>query len=314
MSLILRHAAVGSLATAVFLADASSLLAQVSFPERCGTGLPSTEKAGYTPLPRGDVFCPLVADPKAAHSFASVLQERSGSGPVRANSNLASVGIGDMFGLGRWNGSRPGDGVQLSLSAAVFAQFDLEAPSYDLLNADYIVGIPLTIRRGRGSMRLRVYHQSSHLGDEYLLREPPQRRDRENLSFEAVEATLSVDAGALRFYGGGERLINREPEDLAATIVHGGAEFRPMTWIIPLGGLGGFRFLAATDVKTSEEHDWKPSVSARAGLEYDRARGTQPPGRRWGVFAEYYQGPSPYGQFFRERVQYAGVGVHFGGF
>lgn len=308
-----RHRDVVSLAACLAMTGAP-LLAQVSFPDRCGTGLSRTEKARYTPLPRGDVFCPLVADPKSPHSFVSILQERSDTGNVQVSANLASVGIGDMFGLGRWSGKRPGDGVQLSLSAAVFAQFDLGAPSFDLLNADYVIGLPLTIRRGRGSLRLRVYHQSSHLGDEYLLREPPSRRDRENLSFESLETTLSIDAGPLRLYGGGERLLNREPAALAGTIAHAGFEFRPVGWALPLGHLGGFRFLAATDVKTSKEHAWKPSVSARAGLEYDRASGTELSGRRWGLFAEYYQGPSPYGQFFRERVRYSGVGVHFGGF
>lgn len=310
----LTRGAAPLLLAASIIAAGAPLSAQESYPERCGTGLTRAEKPGYTPLPRGDVFCPLVADPKAPHSFVSGLREQAGSGTARSAGNLASVGIGDMYGLGRWAGAHPGDGVQLSLSAAVFAQFDLGAPSYDLLNADYIIGIPVTMRRGRGSMRLRLYHQSSHLGDEYLLREPPARRDRENLSFEALEATLSLDAGAFRVYGGAERLINREPVDLAATVLHGGAEFRPMAWIIPFGSLGGFRFLAATDVKTSDEHDWKPSVSARAGLEYDGKRGTQPPGRRWGLFAEYYEGPSPYGQFFRERVQFTGLGIHFGGF
>jgi hypothetical protein len=313
MPQISRPIAVSSLVATLALSGAP-LLAQSSYPERCGTGLSRTENVGYTPLPRGNVFCPLVADPKSVHSFVSIVHERSDSGRVQSSGNLASVGIGDMFGLGRWSGKHPGDGVQLSLSASVFAQFDLGAPSYDLLNADYVIGLPLTIRRGRGSLRFRVYHQSSHLGDEYLLREPAARRDRENLSFESVETILSVDAGPLRLYGGGELLLNREPADLAQSVAHAGAEFRPMSWVVPLGHLGGFRFLSAADVKSSKEHDWKPSVSARAALEYDRARGTEPPGRRWGVFAEYYEGPSPYGQFFREHVRYAGVGVHFGGF
>lgn len=308
-----RTAISGACAAAIVLAT-SSLVAQSSYPDRCGSGIPKSEQSGYTPLPRGDVFCPLVADPKAPHSFVSIVDERAGSGASPSTGRLASVGIGDKFGLGRWSGSQPGDGVQLSLTGAVFAQFALQTASYDLLNADYVIGIPLTIRRGKGSMRIRVYHQSSHLGDEYLLREPADRRDRENLSFESVDMTLSVDAGPWRVYGGGERLLNREPADLAETVVHAGAEFRPMTWVIPLRSLGGFRFLAGIDAKSSGEHDWKPSVSVRAGLEYDRAKGGDLPGRRWGLFAEYYEGPSPYGQFFRERVQYAGVGVHFGGF
>jgi hypothetical protein len=40
----------------------------------------------------------------------------------------------------------PGDGVQLDAEGAVFAQFDYEAPSKDLINADYTIGFPLTFR------------------------------------------------------------------------------------------------------------------------------------------------------------------------
>jgi hypothetical protein len=199
------------------------------------------------------------------------------------------------------------------LSAGVFAQFDLGTPSYDLVNADYVVGLPLTVRRGAFSSRLRIYHQSSHLGDEYLLREPPDRRDRENLSFEALEWIVSADGGPIRVYGGGEMLFSRTPEDLGRYTAHGGFELRPSPRILPLGALGGFRFVAATDVKSSEEQDWKPAISARAGLEYDRA-GTDATARRWGIFGEFYTGPSPYGQFFREKVRLIGLGVHFGGF
>lgn len=293
---------------------AAPMGAQTAAPTRCGVGIPASERTGYVPLPRGDVFCPLVADPKASRSFASLLRHESGDELSDTELDIASVGIGDAFGLGRWNGSKPGDGVQVSLAAGVFAQFDLGTQSYDLLNADYVVGLPLTIRRGWFSTRIRFYHQSSHLGDEYLLREPPDRQDRENLTFEALEWLLSADAGPLRLYGGGEVLFRREPEDLGRYVAHGGVEFRPLVRILPLGSLGGFRLVMAGDVKSSEEQDWEPAISARAGLEYDRAPGSDVTARRWGIFAEFYNGPSPYGQFFREKVRLLGVGIHFGGF
>ena len=294
--------------------SAMPAFAQTSAPARCGVGIPASDQQGYVPLPRGDVFCPLIADPKSFHSFASFLNHESGDDLTDATLTIASVGIGDAFGLGRWNGSQPGDGFQFGLSAGVFAQFDLGSESYDLLNADYVVGLPITFRRGWFSTRVRLYHQSSHLGDEYLLREPPDRQDHENLSFEAVELLLSADGGPLRIYGGGEWLFNQSPEDLGSYTAHGGIELRPAARIIPLGSLGGFRFVAAADVKSSEEQDWDAAFSARAGLEYDRAGGTDATARRWGIFAEFYTGPSPYGQFFREKVQLAGVGIHFGGF
>jgi hypothetical protein len=284
-----------------------------SAPARCGIGSHAGER-GYVPLPRGDVFCPLVSDPKAIRSFASYLRHESGDDLADAELDIASVGIGDSFGLGRWTGSKAGDGVQLSATAGVFAQFDLGTESYDLLNSDFIVGLPLTIRNGWFSTRIRVYHQSSHLGDEYLSREPADRQDREDLSFESLEWILSADGGPLRAYGGGEMLFRRVPEDLGRYVVHGGLELRPLARVIPLGTLGGFRFVAAGDVKSSEEQDWKPAISARAGLEYDRAGSEDATARRYGVFAEFYTGPSPYGQFFREKVRLMGIGIHFGGF
>ena len=292
------------------LGIASRVVAQIPASTRCGVGIPASEVSGYVPLPRGDVFCPLLADPKGQRSFVSYLHETSDQGDM----NVGSVGISDAFGLLRVGGPKPGDGFQVSLAGSVFAQFDLGTASYDLLNADYVVGLPLTFRRGWFSTRVRIYHQSSHLGDEYLLREPADRQDRENLSFEAVEWLLSADGGPMRIYGGGEWLFNQSPEDLGTYTAHGGIELRPQARIIPLGSLGGFRFVAAADVKSSEEQDWDPAFSARGGLEYDRAGGTDATARRWGIFAEFYTGPSPYGQFFREKVRLAGVGIHFGGF
>lgn len=274
--------------------------------ERCGLRIPTSEQKGYAGLPSGDVFCPLMADPKGLHSFLSY-QRTVGEDDLL--STIGSVGIADQFGIARWNGSTPGNGVQLSLAGGIFAQFDLGTPSYDLLNADYIVGLPLTIRKDAFSMRLRVYHQSSHLGDEFLLRsEDP---DRVNLSFEAAEAIVSVEGPLLRLYGGGELLFHKSPDELETYVAHGGAELRPLNSAISLGSAGGIRPVAAIDLKASQEQEWKPSISIRAGIEFERTRDADPPSRRWSLLFESYRGPSPYGQFFAQKIQYFGIGAHF---
>ena len=273
---------------------------------RCGLRLPSSEVRSIVGLPTGDVFCPLVADPKGMRSFLSYQRT---IGEDDSLTTIGAIGIADEFGIVRWGGSRLGNGVQLSLQAGIFAQFDLDSESFDLLNADYIVGLPLTMHAGWFSARARLYHQSSHLGDEFLLR--PQDSVRVNLSFESAEMILSADAGPLRLYGGGEYLFNRSPDDLEHYVAHGGVELRPMRPSLPMGPLGLVRTVAAVDLKASQEQDWKPSVSVRAGLEFDRRRMSDPPARRWSLLFESYSGPSPYGQFFREKIQYAGLGIHF---
>lgn len=48
----------------------------------------------------------------------------------------------DMRTFQAWKkfGVHFGDGLRLGISAAVFAHFNLDAPSLDLINPDYIVG------------------------------------------------------------------------------------------------------------------------------------------------------------------------------
>ena len=300
-------ATLASLASSAGVAADGHAQAQVPASTRCAVGIPSSETTGYVPLPRGDVFCPLLADPKGQRSFVSYLHETSDDGDM----DLGSVGISEEFGLFRVNGSKPGTGFQMSLNGSVFAQFDLDVSSYDLLNADYTIGIPMTFRVGAFSTRLRLYHQSSHLGDELLLREDNPDFQRENISFESAEAIVSLDGGAFRVYGGGEYLLRRDPPDLERSVLHGGIELRPAQRLVSFGNVAGMRFVAGADVKFSEQQDWDPAISIRTGFEFDRPHDTDPPGRRWGLLFEMFDGPSPYGQFFRQDVRQIGLGIHF---
>lgn len=258
--------------------------------------------AGLTPdtvpFPTGDLFWALLADPKQPGFFVSV---REYDTPID-NATLAAVGFGETFGLYRREGKRAGDGLQVSISGALFAQFNLDAPSADLVNADYIIGIPVTYRHGPWSSRIRLYHQSSHLGDEFLLRARPERI---NLSFESLEMLVSYDWRQLRIYGGGEYLLNREPEDLEREGLHGGLEYRGQTpW------LWGGRLVGGLDLKSWREHDWAVDTSLKVGLEFGGA--PQPGRRRLRVMAEAYDGYSPHGQFYDDEIDYFGVGVYLG--
>ena len=273
-----------------------------SYPRRCGAFFGN--ESGFIPLPRGDVFCPLIADPKAIRSFVSY--QRGDEADFARD--IVAVGIGDQFGSFRVAGKRLGDGFQLGLAAAVFAQFDVNTSSSDLLNADYLIGLPLSFRHGGFSSRLRVYHQSSHLGDEFLLREDPP--ERENLSFESADLLLSQDIGALRGYAGGEYFFHREPQSLPKKLLHGGVELRPRA-SATLGTLALVRMIAAADVKAVSDTTWRFGVSLRAGLEIGRPRETELSGRRWSFLFEYYDGPSPYGQFHRSDLRLMGLGIHF---
>jgi hypothetical protein len=249
-------------------------------------------------FPLGDLFQPLIADPKQPQFHASFEHFKS----LETQYTKASVGFGETFGLYRYLGTREGDGLQLSLEAGIFGQFNLSKPSADLINADYTIGFPLTYRYGINSLRFRVYHQSSHLGDETLLGDNPP--ERINLSFEATELIYSVDWRGLRMYGGGEYLIHKEPTDLKPLSGHWGLEYQGDHPIFLK-----FRPIIGADMKSLEEHDWDIDTSIKAGFEF----GYPNPGqRRMRIMAEWYSGYDPYGQFYNNKVEYYGLGVSLG--
>ena len=278
--------------------------AQAVDAPRCGSGVHESEALGLVAFPSDQIFCPVLADPKEPRSFASLLRGTFPSieKPSGKGTTIASVGLGDSFGLVRWGGPNAGEGVQLDLVGAIFAQFDLDSASNDLINADYIIGLPLTVRRDGFSVRARVYHQSSHLGDEYLLRS--SEIQRENLSFESVELLVSQELGPLRLYGGGERIFRRDPDTVKPSLLHTGVELRS-------GRAGLVQLVSGVDLKSTEQHNWSQAVSGRAGLELARAERGGHPLRLVTILLEVYKGPSPYGQFFQEDISYVGVGIHF---
>jgi hypothetical protein len=249
-------------------------------------------------FPTGNLFRPLLADPKQAQFFASIDRFKSSG----KRYTMASVGFGETFGMYRFFGSREGDGLQLSVEGALFAQFNLNTTSYDLINADYTIGIPVTYRYGDNSLRFRIYHQSSHLGDEFLQSlNPPERV---NLSYEAIDLIYSREWRGWRVYGGGEYLVHKEPADLRPMSAHWGIEYRgskPLVW--------NGRPIAGVDMKSFEEHNWAINTSVKAGLEFGHPNPGQ---RRLRLMAEWYKGFDPRGQFYNNKVEYYGMGISLG--
>ncbi len=61
------------------------------------------------------------------------------------------------------------------------------------------------------------------------------------------------------------------------------------------------------DVQERQETAWHPSISVRAGIELVSPVKSR---RRIQLLLEYYHGDNPNGQFYRERVDYYGIGLY----
>jgi hypothetical protein len=257
-------------------------------------------------LAKNNLFKPLIADPRWPH-FSAAYQRYIDDEQLR---NVAAVSFGETFSLVRFRG--PWDSLmEFGIKAGVFAFFDLDAESSDLINADYLVGLPLSFKQGNLSNITNVFHQSSHLGDEFLLRGRADKRV--NLSYEAVSSIFSYqlpkDAlnGVLdgfRLYGGGGYIFRKEPSDLDPWSAQSGLEFYSPWPLLD----GAVLPVAGVDLQFRQESDWNTDISLRAGLQF------QDPdffSRKMQLLLEYYHGKSPNGQFYERDIESFGIGVHF---
>jgi hypothetical protein len=248
-------------------------------------------------LPAGHLFQSLLADPRWPH-FSAAYRYYLGHPEL---AHVGAVSFGETIPLFRGNGFADSQ-WEAGIQAGVFALFQMDAPSKDLLNADYFASVFGTWRRGPFSVLGRVFHQSSHLGDELLLR---TRLERVNLTYESVDLKLSYDLPwGFRVYGGGGYLFDQEPASLNPWAAQGGVEFRS-PWTIAAGYV---RPVVAVDLQSRDENKWNVDLSVRGGIQLENVRVLE---RNLQLLVEYFNGNSSDGQFYKRRVEYLGLGAHF---
>ena len=264
------------------------------------------EISSVEPFPGPSVFLPLLADPRWPH-FSAAYHYYLGD---KALQHAATVSFGESFSLVRFHVNSHSD-IDLGIHAGVFAIFDLGSKSFDLLNADYLVGLPIAYRNGKFSALFRTFHQSSHLGDEFLLRHSAPTRV--NLSYEMLDVLGSYEwPWGFRTYAGAGYIVHNEPH-LDPISTQGGIEWvgseegglQLVTQrVAPLSRFK-VRPIAAFDVKYHQEGGWAGDYSPRIGVQL--SRGTT---RNFQLLLEYFHGKSPNGQFYVNNVEYVGIGGH----
>lgn len=260
-------------------------------------------------LPETEVFRPLLADTKEPRFAASLRYTDVHEGELtRQRSDDAYwsgvVAFAENFPLYGYHPS-PCRGLQVGMAGGVFSSFNLDTISENLVDSDFRVAIPVTARLGRWSARLQIYHQSSHLGDEFILEN--EMIDRYEFTFEAVEGLISYGVGPWRVYGGGGGIVHRvvEMRRLYAQI---GGEWRLPAWSIGANEDHVLQPLVGLDIQSFQTRDWGVTASFKGGL----ASGGRSRHRRIRLMVVMLTGYAPFGQFFRNnRMTSGGLELQF---
>jgi len=194
-------------------------------------------------------------------------------------------------------GPRP---IVLGIGSQVYGRFSLDDSKTALISVDWVAGLNATALLGRLAATMEIYHESSHLGDEYGDRFQARRLD---WSREVIAGWATYSTGRWRFTGGGSYVLYDGlslPKTAAALgLDFGGGRNQALTRAVePVLGL----YIEATAATA-----WRLSNSAKLGLAFRRGEGT----RRVGVALIAHDGLSTQRQFFQQESQYWGLEVRF---
>jgi hypothetical protein len=255
--------------------------------------LNQTYKIEQKLIPKNDLFIPLVADPRESKYSITYKYFNVRKGD---NFNAGVVSFGDHFPIVNLV---PNDRslVQFGIDGSLFSTFDIDVESKDLLNSDFIFGLWAAYRQDALSTRLRLYHNSSHLGDEFVIKNPD--RARENSSYEELEITASYEWMYARAYIGTGAII-RTKHSIKPWTIQTGLEFR-----LPIEN-ASYEIIAASDIQVRERQHWGADQTYHIGLRWGKANE-----RHIRIVSEIATGFFPDGQFFEERLSYFGLGIYF---
>jgi hypothetical protein len=234
------------------------------------------------------------ASPRVNGLVARALSIRRGEsrfGPEQEG----EVILGENFPLlALQRGPRP---IVLGIGSQAYGRFSLDDSKSALISLDWVASLNTTALVGPWALTLQLYHESSHLGDEYADHFGAGRLD---WTREVVAAWATYDAGTLHLTGGASYVLDdglNLPRPAAALgIDFVGHRGRASAHAVqPVIGL----FTEATSAT-----QWRLSNSAKLGLTVSR------PGRpELGVAIIAHDGLSTQRQFFREESRYIGLEV-----
>jgi hypothetical protein len=212
----------------------------------------------------------------------------------------AEVALGVTLPVYLLSGSSARDGLTVGVEAAVFARFGLQVIQRELIATDWVFAVPLVRHVGNHWFRVRYYHTSSHLGDEYSRR---FQVEGVNFARDAVDALSHLQlTPVLAVHSGVGWSYNVHPEDSRRWAVRLGVETEF------LRGRALLPYLTM-DALMDQDNGWAPRQAIQLGVWLPKIRDRR--SLRAGV--ELLTGPSPLGQFQGRHTTQLGLGF-FGSF
>ena len=250
-------------------------------------------------LPQGHLFETILLDPLEAQIGGSLV--KNSNGELNHHGLYAPFSIGGKKELVRWSNTPLGKGEsELGLDVVALTQFELYEDANDtkrrMMNVDYRIGLHYQFRNETSSTRVRLYHLSSHLGDDYVISRGITSFFENKVNYEQIDVTHSVQYRSIRYYGG-LGLSLRPFTERKPLMLQGGIFYR---------GEGYFRkMIAGVDMKLWQQNQFIPNLKAAWGFEWGESS------QSLSLLIEGYTGKLPYSPLEQASISWLGIGIYF---
>jgi hypothetical protein len=205
--------------------------------------------------------------------------------------------LGENFPLVSLRGGRKP--IILGFGSQVYGRFSLTDPKSALISTDWVVGLNTTAAFNAWALTLELYHESSHLGDEYGDRFPADRLD---WTREVVAGWANYTRGVWRFSAGASYVLadalGLPAPGAALGIDYHGRSRRVLT--------GQGRPIAGIFIEGDAATNWRLSSSAKLGVAF--ATGAT---HDISISLIAHDGLSTQRQFYQQESQYLGMELRF---
>jgi hypothetical protein len=276
--------------------------------ERTDSAAGNTEPTSIRPkrefLPKGHLFDPIILDPLEAQTYGSVLPGYWTEGQ-KYKGSIVPFAFGFAKPFYRRT-TEPGRAEEWVLDLASFTQFEayhddaLNKARRQIVNTDYKISIIYNIRRGENNYRIRVYHISSHLGDDYIYRNKLTAPSPNSVNYEQLDFTYSRTVDNWRLYGGAGIVLRKTEERKLFSAQLGAFYKKPSTHAA--------RLVGGADIKFWQQTDFRPGIHGGIGIELGRTQNNLT------FMLEGYSGFRPYSQYEQQQTSWIGIGLYLNPF
>lgn len=262
----------------------------------------STRSATW--FPKGNLYPTILINYKE-NQISGSLYALHASGKWQ-NRVFGNFSLGLRSNIVRWQHA-PRRASELGFELAAFAQFIFEDPfgefKTSLFNVEFNIGVHYQYQLDRWRFRGRIYHISSHLGDDYIFRNGINDFIDNFRIYEVVDISAAWVYQWWQLYGTAGMVVHsaypRKP-----AIFQTGMQFKH-----PIGTKNWLRWVAGTDLRFEQEQNFRPGLRVGAGIGIGK-KGWYP----LTIMVDYYNGYLPFSLYDKVLIQWIGASLWYNPF